>query len=389
MIEKVKETIYTDGDNSICIKTMHVGDLNQNFQLNCTVRERQQRRIELLEERIQRIRAYLPNTDELCGAIIEIKRKPVIPETDPKNAWRIGAAQANYLNQHINSITAKKKDTKEIYVPQKNLNRVKSAVSDLFRQFGILPTSSKKLIDPEKDNIHTHTWLTCFYVLRRTRQTTVSNLPSTVVLMLRVNPLNGEVEMTTPAWFQDNTKGWLSYSLAEQMLLSERWHPDSYIDETSPEEDEEETSTRREREQRSIDRFVANCLQDCLNTPIEDKQSPHVLFMAEAQNARKLLKWLQNPYVPKERNILPSQLDRQLSKQEKKRLSIVRFRETKQNETPVAILKDKPGSRAISGVYKWKDICDNTEKKQNIYLSIRNPLNTEQGLLRNAPISSR
>ena len=104
--------------------------------------------------------------------------------------------------------------------------------------------------------------------------------------------------------------------------------------------------------------------------------------MAEAQNARKLLKWLKNPDVPQQHNVLPGQLNQKLSKQEKERLSIVRFRETKQNETPVAILKDKPGSRAISGIFKWKDVCD--DSKQNIYLSIRKPLNTEQGLLRNA-----
>ena len=335
-----------------------------------------------MTERIERIKAYLPLTKEICGAIIEIKSPPQFdkpskpPEADPKRAWRIGAAQANYLNQHITSRIKKKGDKYN----KKDLNRVKSAVSDLFRQFGILPTSSKKLIDPEKDGISLHTWLTCFYVLRRTRQTTVSNLPSTVVLMLRVNPVNGEVEMTTPVWFQDDTKGWISYPLAEQMLLNERWDPDSYIDETSPEEDEEQASTRKEREQTAIDRFVANCLQDCLNTPIEDEQSPHVLFMAEAQNARKLLKWLQNPYVPEQHNILPRQLKQQLSKQEKKRLSIVRFRETKQNETPVVIWNDNPGSRSISGIFKWKDVCD--DSNQNIYLSIRKGSKTEQGLLR-------
>jgi hypothetical protein len=64
-------------------------------------------------------------------------------------------------------------------------------------------------------------------VLRRTRQTTVSNLPSTVVLMLRVNPVNGEVEITTPAWFQDESKGWVSYPVAEQWLLIDILPPTS------------------------------------------------------------------------------------------------------------------------------------------------------------------
>ncbi len=374
---EVKETIYTGEYGFICLQTMHVADLTQNFELNCSFRERQRRRVELLEERIQRIRVYLPTTSELCGAIVEIKRKPLIPETDPKNAWRIGAAQANYLNQHINSITARNKKTREEFVVKGGLNRVKSAVSDLFRQFAVLPTP---LIDPEEDNISLHTWLTCFYVLRRTRQTSESNSASRVVLMLRVNPVNGEVQATTPDWFQDESKGWVSYSIAEQLLLNERWEPDSSFSEFEPEFDGEQTLTKREREQRLVDQFVSNCLQDCLNTSIEE-QSPHVLFMAEAQNARKLLKWLQNPYVPETPGILPGQLDRQLSKREKKRLSIVRFRETKQNETPVAILKSKPGSRT-SGIFKWKDICD--DSKQNIYLSVRKPLNTEKFSLKKA-----
>ena len=384
-----RETIYKGEYSSICIKTIHVADLTQNFSIGARESqvEKQRKREQFMTERIERIKAYLPTTKDLCGAIIEIKYKPFIPETDPKKAWRIGAAQANYLNQHINPITAKKKNGKkvDIYVTKKGLNRVKSAVSDLFRQFAIIPTHSKQLIDPEKDGISLHTWLTCFYVLRRTRQTSESNSVSIVVLMLRVNPINGEVEMTTPAWFQDDTKGWLSYPLAEQMLLNERWNSDFNFGDTSQEEDEdeEEVSTRREREQRLIDKFVSDCLQDCLNTPIENEECPNVLFMAEAQNARKLLKWMQNQSdVFEEHNILPKQLNRQLTNREKKRLSIVRFRETKQNETPVIILKDNPNSKESSGIFKWKNICDDSQ--QNIYLSIRKGLNTEQRLLRNA-----
>ena len=172
----------------------------------------------------------------------------------------------------------------------------------MLRQFAILPTP---LINPEKDNISLHTWLTCFYVLRRTRQTSESNSASRVVLILRTNPVNGEVQVTTPDLFQDDTKGWVSYPVAEQLLLTEKWEPNSSTDEFDLEFEGEQTSTRRDREQNLIDGFVSNCLQDCLNTPIEEEQSPHVLFMSEAQNARKLLKWLQNPYVPETHNVLP------------------------------------------------------------------------------------
>jgi hypothetical protein len=137
---------------------MHVADLTLNFDIAGKEKpaEKQRKREQCMEERIDKIKSYLPLTKDLCGAIIEIKPKPFIAEADPKIAWRIGAAQANYLNQHITSITAKKKETGEKYVTKKGLNRVKSAVSDLFRQFGILP---KFLIQPEKDCINLHKYL--------------------------------------------------------------------------------------------------------------------------------------------------------------------------------------------------------------------------------------
>ncbi|MHC5768107.1 MAG: RNaseH domain-containing protein [Nostoc sp.] len=48
------------------------------------------------------------------------------------------------------------------------------------------------------------------------------------------------------------------------------------------------------KEQRRTNKFVAECLQECLNTPITDNKPPRVLFMAEALNARKILNLLQN-----------------------------------------------------------------------------------------------
>ena len=375
---EVKETVYAGEHGSICIKTMHVADLTCNFDIKAQEKQvgKQRKREKFLKERIEQIKFYLPLTKELCGAIIEIKRKPFIAEADPKIAWRIAAAQSNYLNQHIHSISARKKKTREEYIVRGGLNRVKSAVSDLFRQFAILPTP---LIKPEKDEIALHTWLTSFYVLRRTRQTSVSNSASTVVLMLRVNPINGRVEVTTPAWFSDENEGWVSYPIAQQLLLKEKWEPNSYFEGTIQEIGEEKASEKIKQEQREINQFVSDCLQDCLNTPIEEERSPHVLFMAEAQNARKLLTWLQNPHVPPSVHDLPQQLNQDLTKSQKERLSIVRIRETSQNEVPVTIIKNSPGSRT-NGVFKWKDVCDDSE--QNIYLSIRKLLNTEQGVLK-------
>ena len=105
--------------------------------------------------------------------------------------------------------------------------------------------------------------------------------------------------------------------------------------------------------------------------------------MAEAQNARRLLTWLQNPYVPSSSENFPSQLERdyQFTSSEKQRVSIVRLREPSRNEVPVTIVENSPGSKT-SGIFQWNNVCDSSQ--QSIYLSIRKPLNTEQGLLRNS-----
>lgn len=42
-------------------------------------------------------------------------------------------------------------------------------------------------------------------------------------------------------------------------------------------------------------------------------------------------------------------------------------------------MEDKPGSRA-SGVFRWDNVCD--ENNQFIYFSLRQLLNTEQGVLK-------
>ncbi|MHC5731961.1 MAG: hypothetical protein ACYTXY_49415, partial [Nostoc sp.] len=93
---------------SLCIKTQHVGDLTQDLEIQHFSEARktyQQQRPNLLVERINQITAFLPQTKELSGALIEIRRKPRISEADPKLAWRIGAMKAGYLNQHIHRIT--------------------------------------------------------------------------------------------------------------------------------------------------------------------------------------------------------------------------------------------------------------------------------------------
>jgi hypothetical protein len=367
------QQIYQGNLGSICIKTQHVEDLTQNFNISSSTspRERQTLRQKCLDERISKIKSALPSTETIGGAIIEIRPKPFIREADPKLAWRIGTMQAGYVNQHLHKITAINQKTGEEYLIKDGKQRIKRAVSDLFRQFGILP---KPLIKPEIDKIDENLWLTCFYVLRRTRKTTANNTSSTVVLMIRVNPLTGKVELTTPSLFQskksDKKSPWVSYPIGLDYLLTEKWDPNSSFEETGFEETQ--SSTEITREKQAVNKFLTDCLRDCLKTPIQKDLSPRVLLMLEAQNSRRLIPWLKNPNLPS--NDLPQELKQQISEPERKRLWVVRLRVANNDEVPVSIVKT-PGGRT-TGLFDWKNLCNDDKK---LYLSIRKPLNTEQG----------
>jgi hypothetical protein len=194
--------------------------------------------------------------------------------------------------------------------------------------------------------------------------------------MVRVNPVTGLVQMTTPSLF--DTRGWLSYPEALSYLLTEKWNPDFYTSETNSDIGDQQQSGDIKNEQNLLNKFVTDCLRDCLNTPIEEEKPPQVLFMAEAQNARSQMKWLQNLQLPA--NDLPDPLKRHMAESEINRLWVVRLRiASERGEIPVAIVKDSPGSRT-SGLFCWQNVCD--DHQTALYLSIRKLLNTEQDILR-------
>ncbi|MCT7953125.1 DUF3962 domain-containing protein [Ancylothrix sp. C2] len=370
-----KTTMYQGSLVSLRIKTQHVQDLTQRLDVNNASKGKnlQQQRINLIDERVVQIVSSLPKSQGICGALIEIKPKKLFfpAESDPKLALRIGVMKAGYVNQHIHAVTSQNKEGKQ-YVPKGTLNRVQKAVSDLLRQFGILPAP---LIDLEKDGIDPNLWLTCFRVLRRTRKTTASNTPATVALMVRVNPIKGIVQVTTPSLFV--TQKWVSYPVGLSSLITEKWDFDSYVDEAIGDSNEELSFSDKEREQQLLNKFIADCLRDCLSTPVENEKLPRVLFMVEAQNARKMLTWLQNPKLPA--NDLPHELKQHiLTESERNRLSLVRLR-VPDGEVPVGIVKGYPGSRT-SGLFCWKDVYD--DEKNMLYLSMRKGLNTEQNTLK-------
>ncbi len=357
-----EETVYEGDYGHLIIRTQFILDLAEKLDIDVKEKNRQKKREKLIIERIQKIASSLPKPNGSSGALIEIKPKKLFfpPESDPKLALRIGVMQAGYVNQFMYGLTKSQKD---------NENRSRRAVSDLLRQFGILPAH---LIDPQKDGIDANIWLTCFYVLRRTRKTTASKA-TTVVLMARVNPVAGFIEITTPSLFPT----WVSYSEAMGYLITEKWEPDSDSDAMTIERSEEEELDNIKKERKLLDIFVTNCLRDCLNTQIEPEKDSRVLFMAEAQNARKMLTWLQNSELPA--NDIPKVLE--LSESEKNRLWLVRLRVANNGEVPVGIIEGSPGSRSSTGgVFHWEDVSD--KPKTNIYLSLRKPLTTEQGVLR-------
>jgi hypothetical protein len=63
------------------------------------------------------------------------------------------------------------------------------------------------------------------------------------------------------------------------------------------------------------------------------------------------------------------------------------MRIAKDGEVPFGVVKDSDGSRT-SGIFQWQDICQQTEDyrgefiRPSLYLSMRKPLTTEQGILR-------
>jgi len=371
-------TSYQGELGAITIKTQHLEDLTEKLDVDnpsVSGNNRQQRRVDLLQERIQEINSALPQPEGLSGALVEIKPKEKYfpPESDPKLAWRIGAMQAGYVNQHINPITGYKKDGTK-YFKSDGQERIKRAVSDLWRQLGILPIP---LIDPDKDKVGSNLWLTCFYVIRRTRKTTANNKPSTVALMLRVNPIIGLVEMTTPSLFFE--LGWVSYSVGLGHLLKEKWDSNSGFESSTVDNDQEQSFNDKKREQNRLNQFITKCLQDCLSKPIEGSKAPCVLFMAEAQNARRMLTWLRNPDFQAKKIFNELKLD----DSEKERLWIARMRTAKDGEVPFVVVKNSPGSRT-SGIFQWQDICQHTEDYRgesctpSLYLSIRKLLTTEK-----------
>ena len=97
--------------------------------------------------------------------------------------------------------------------------------------------------------------------------------------------------------------------------------------------------------------------------------------MVAAQNARKLLPWLQNRKVPTD---FPTDMQN-ITKSERNRLWLVRVRDNTNGEVPVNIVKTEEvknfGGRA-TGVFRWENICDN--KEQEIFLSNRERFNTER-----------
>jgi hypothetical protein len=356
-----ESNIYAGEYGSVQILTQDVGILGNLLDVggfSVSARNRQQRRIHCLDKRIQLIANSVPRVEGLKGALVEIIEPPDVPEADPKLAWRVGLAQAGYVNQHLHALKEVEEEDTSLKAERTrtaNKERVKRAATDLLRQWGVLPDA---LIQPEIDGVASSTWLTCFSILRRTRRTNAQGISHTAAIMVRVNPVNGEVQATTPQLWR--SQRWISYPDVLQQLTTERWEPNSWFGESNG-ESREETAL--------LTQFVAQCLQDCLNTPTADVNKPYVLFMAEAHNTRSKLSWLHNrellDLVP---GNFPDELKRHIQNQEERdRLWIVRLRTADDMEVPLCIAKNSEGSRT-SGVFEWQNVCD--QSKRQIYLSI-------------------
>lgn len=323
----------------------------------------------------------------LCAALIEIDEKETYESkyVDPYLATRIASMQKGYVNQRINPVRSEEDlqaastNKKTGKVSQKVLDeerkrdesRVRSAVGGLLMQCGVLPIP---LIDNKDKGIPSATWLTCCYVLRRTKKTTVDRIPNTAVLMVRVNSVSGLIEFTTPN-LKLEKRGWVDSWEIYRTLLDEKWDVNSYHEAYPEQVPPEESDDQLLKEQNLINHFIAEALKETLSTPIGDVLEPHLIFMAEAQNARKLVKWLTNDPNFKS-GVLPPAIKRHFEQESlMQRLSVIRMRVAERREVPMWVLQDKPGERA-SGLFKWVGACD--DPNQVLYLSLRKPLNTEQ-----------
>ena len=330
------------------------------------------RAIEVAKERVEFFKRVLPQPVGRSGAILEIFEPDYYPDNaDPYKASKIALMQKGYVNQRIHPLDEKSEES------EADKARVRNAVADLLSQAGVLP---EQYFITEDDSIPQQMWLTCCLVIRHTSKTTWSGLPSLVVVVVRVNPFLGEVEFTTPSLKQQNrgNRGWVSSWEIYNRLLTENWN--SQYEDSSEEDLSAEETEEQERDQRLLNQFLADCLTDCLTTQINNESKPHVLFMVDGQNARSTFKWLQN------QNLRCGEFPNELRKHiqlptRQKRLHLVRCL-TKGNtlETPAwNPIGKNPGSRHY-GIYAWKNVCDNPE--QEIYLGLRETLNTEQDLLR-------
>lgn len=313
-----------------------------------------------VQQRAKQIQKQLqPDNNEkgLKGALVEIPPKPKFKsELDPKLAIRIGMMKAGYPNQHVFELTGK--EEKEMEKSNKYPFRLYRAVSDLLRQWGILPTP----LISEKDQLPQSVLLVCAYVLRRTKATTTHGKSLAEVLITRVDPVLGTVEVTDPTLFPK----WVPYSEGIKHLLNKEWDYKG----------SEEKPVKKE-EQEKLNNFLGESIQSCLNKPVGDEKKPQILFMVEAQNARKCFPWLKNPLLPK--NDLPEPFKKFIQlEDERNRIIMARLRSSSGNEVPRYFAKGDVGAR-WGAIYRWEGICDN--KNQHVYLSAGKRLTTQQGVL--------
>lgn len=182
---------------------------------------------------------------------------------------------------------------------------------------------------------------------------------------------NGYLELSNLGQILRRELGWVSYPNGLKHLVSERWEPESWFEESEEESREEKAL---------LSQFVAQCLQDCLDTQIGDVKSPRVLFMAEAQNTRRKLPWIKNSDLSAD-NFFGALKTYIKNPEDQDRLWFVRLRVADEVEVPSCTAKNSEGSRA-NGVFQWQGVCD--EPGRSLYLSIGKLPNSAKFTLRKA-----
>lgn len=335
-----------------------------SYQQGTKKPQRQELRRSHAWRRISDFAEQLPSgTPGLTGAIVELPRRTEarIPEADSKVPVRAALARLGYVNQHAHRRRSKfNPDGSVEYVEDERRfrERIKRAVVDLFRQFGILPDPLVHAIKDRKrlKGADGTPWLLAVHLLRKTSKTTLDGKTLALPIAVRIHPVTAVVEAALPGDKPFAPPEWRPYSSVLVDLPRIEWDPD---DAKADGVDDFESGV----DQSFMHQFTMACIRSCLDTPVEGHPHAPVLTMVDANRSRGANKLLNNGHF----RALMNQLDASFPlRGDRQRVWFVRLRTELGKDVPPVVVHGNPGMRT-TGLYEWED---RTDQLQNLWLGL-------------------